>query len=52
MILVYFASGGYVDDVANNRTNHQFISAIVVHFMNCAEFAGLSKELLLMCTSV
>ena len=32
MILAYFPSGGCVDDVVNNRTNHQFISVIVVHF--------------------
>ena len=36
MILVYFASGGCVNDVVNNRTNHQFTSAIVVHFLNSA----------------
>ena len=30
MILVYFPSGGCVDDVVNNRTNHQFTSVIVV----------------------
>ena len=36
MILVYFPSGGCVDGVVNNRTNHQFISVIVVHFMNSA----------------
>ena len=36
MILVYFASGGCVDDVVNNRTNHQFTLVIVVHFMNSA----------------
>ena len=34
MILVYFPSGGCVDDVVNNQTNHQFSSAIAVHFMN------------------
>ena len=34
MILVYFASGGCVADVVNNWTNHQFTSAIIVHFMN------------------
>ena len=28
MILVYFASGGYVDDVVNNRADHQFTSVI------------------------
>ena len=36
MILVYIASGGYVNDVVNNRANHQFTSALVVHFMNSA----------------
>ena len=34
MILVYFASGECIDDVINNRANHQFTSAIVVYFMN------------------
>ena len=34
MILVYYASGGCVDDVVNNQTNCQFTSAIAVHFMN------------------
>ena len=32
MILVYFPSGGCVDEVVNNRTNYQFTSVIVVHF--------------------
>ena len=32
MILVYFPSGGCIDDVVNNRTNHQFSTVIVVHF--------------------
>ena len=29
-----FPSGGCVDDVINNQTNYQFISVIVIHFMN------------------
>ena len=49
MILVYFNSGGCVDDVVNNRTNHQFTSVIVVHFMNSTR---ASEELFLMSTSV
>ena len=36
MILVYFPSGGCVNDVVNNRTNHQFTSVMVVDFMNNA----------------
>ena len=36
MILVYFPSGGYVDDFVNNQTNRQFTSIIIVHFMNSA----------------
>ena len=36
MILVYFPSGGCVSDVINDRTNYQFISVIVIHFMNGA----------------
>ena len=44
MILVYFASGGCVDDVVNNRTNHQFTSAIVVNFMNSARVLDYQKN--------
>ena len=36
MILVYFPSGGCVDDVVNNQANYQFTSVIVEHFMNNA----------------
>ena len=32
MILIYFPSGGCVDNVVNNRTNHQFTSFIVGRF--------------------
>ena len=32
MILVYFPSGGCVDDAVNNRADLQFTSAIVAHF--------------------
>ena len=41
MILVYFVSDGCVDDVVNNRTDHQFTSAIVVHFMNSARMCWI-----------
>ena len=34
--MVYFPSGGCVDDVVNNRTNYRFTSVIVIHFMNGA----------------
>ena len=34
MILVYFRSGGCVDDVFNDQTNHQFTYVVVMHFMN------------------
>ena len=44
IIVVYFASGGYVDDVANNRTNHQITSAIVVNFMNSARVCWILKR--------
>ena len=44
MILVYFASGGCVDDVVNNRTNNQFTSAIVVHFMNSARVCWIIRR--------
>ena len=33
MILVYFPSGGCVDDVVNNRENYQLTSVIVIRFM-------------------
>ena len=36
MILVYFPSGGCVDDVVNNRANYQLTSVIVIHVMNSA----------------
>ena len=36
MILVYFPSGGCVDDVVNNQINHQFTSIILEHFINSA----------------
>ena len=39
MILVYFLSGGCVDDVVNNQTNHQFT----------CECVGLSEKLFPMC---
>ena len=44
MVLDYFASGGCVDDVVNNRTYHQFTSAIVVHFMNGARVCWIIKR--------
>ena len=44
MILVYFLSGGCVDDSVNNQTNHQFISAIVVHFMNSARACWIIRK--------
>ena len=31
MVLVYFPSGGCLDDVVNNQTNHQFTSVIAIH---------------------
>ena len=37
MILIYFPSGGCVNDVVNNQTNYHFTSVIVVHFMNSAK---------------
>ena len=44
MIMVYFLFGGYVDDVANNRTNHQFTSVVVEHFMNSARVCWIIKR--------
>ena len=51
MILVYFPSGGCVDDAVNNRANCQFTSVIVVHSWMAKECVGLSEELFLMWTS-
>ena len=44
MILVYFTSGGCVDDVVNNWTNHQFTSAIVINFMNSVTVSWIIKR--------
>ena len=44
MILVYFLSGGCVDDVVNHQTNHQFPSIIVVHFMNSARVCCIIRK--------
>ena len=44
MILVYFPSGGCVDDVVNNQTNHQFTSIIVVYFMNSARVCWIIRR--------
>ena len=44
MILVYFPTGGCVDDVVNNRTNHQFNSVIAVHFINRARVFWIIKR--------
>ena len=44
MILIYFASGECIDDVVNNRTNHQFTSAIVVYFMNRTKVGWIIKR--------
>ena len=43
MILIYFASGGCIDDYVNNQTNHQFTSPIVVHIMNSASVCWIIK---------
>ena len=44
MILPYFPSGGFVDDVVNNRTNDQFTSVIVLHFMNSARVCWIIRR--------
>ena len=44
MVLVYFTSGGCVDDVVNNRANHQFTSVIVVHFVNSARVCWIIRR--------
>ena len=45
MILVHFPSGGCVDDVANNQTNHQFTLIIVVHFMNSERVCWIIRRI-------
>ena len=44
MILVYFPSDGCVNNVVNNRTNRQFTSVIVVHFINSARVCWIIKR--------
>ena len=43
-MLTYFPSGECVDDVVNNRANHQFTSVIVVHFMNSAKVCWIIRR--------
>ena len=43
MILVYFPSGGCVDDVGNNQTN-QFTSIILEHLMNSAKVYWIIRK--------
>ena len=43
-ILVYFASGGSVNDVVSNQANHQFTSAIDLYFMNSARMCWIIKR--------
>ena len=45
MILLYFPSGGCVDDVVNNQTNHQFTSVIVLHFMNSTKVSWIIRRI-------
>ena len=45
MILVHFPSGGCVDDVVNNQTNHQFTLIIVVHFMNSERVCWIIRRI-------
>ena len=45
--MVYFSSDGCVDDNVNNRTNHQFTSSIVVHFMNSTRVCRVIKRTVL-----
>ena len=44
MILVYLPSGGCIDDVVNNQTNHQFTSIIVEHFTNRARVCCIIRR--------
>ena len=44
MILVYVPLGECVDDVVKNKTNHQFISITVEHFMNSARVCWIIRK--------
>ena len=44
MILVYFPLGGCVNNVVNNRTNHQLTLVIIVHFMNGARVCWIIRR--------
>ena len=44
MILIYFPSGGCVNDVVNNQTNHQFTLIIAEHFMNSARVCWIIRR--------
>ena len=44
MTLVYFPSGGCVDDVVNNEINHQHISIIVERFINSARVCWIIRR--------
>ena len=44
LILVYFLSGGCVDDIVNNQTNHQFTSIILEHLMNSARACWIIRR--------
>ena len=46
MILVYFPSGGCVNDVVNNQTNLQFTSIVVEHFMHSARVCWIIRRIL------
>ena len=41
--LVSFPSGGCVDNVVSNQTNHQFTSIVVVHFMNSSRVCWIIR---------
>ena len=44
MILVYFLSGGCVDVVVNNQTNHQFTLIIVAGFMKSPRLCWIIRR--------
>ena len=44
MILACFFSSGCAEDVANNQTNHQFTSIVVVRFMSSARVLWIIRR--------
>ena len=48
MILVYFRSGGRVDNVFNDKTNYQFTYVVFMHFMNGTGLCWITRTAAIM----